>query len=64
MQQLFGCNEAQKNPEHLQSAVDALNITLTAEEIERIDAAIPADKVLGKGRRNFRFMNGQMTLVK
>lgn len=51
------------NPEHLQSAVEALNITLTAEDIERIEAAIPADKVSGKGSRNFRFTNGQMSLA-
>lgn len=39
-------------------------LELSAEDIERIEAAIPADKVSGKGSRNFRFTNGQMTLVK
>lgn len=48
------------NPDHLQSAIDALQITLTREEIERIEAAIPADGVFG-GMRNFRFTNGQMS---
>lgn len=52
------------NPEHLQSAIDALNITLTDEDIARIEAACPADKIRGKGSRNFRFTNGQMTLIK
>lgn len=51
------------NPEHLMSAVDALKITLTAEDIERIEAAIPDDKISGKGMRNFRFTNGQMSLA-
>lgn len=51
------------NPEHLQSAVDALDIIITAEDIKRIENAIPADKVRGKGIRNFRFTNGQMSLV-
>lgn len=51
------------NPKHLQSAVDALNITLTAKDTEQIEAALPADKVGGKGSRNFRFTNGVMSLV-
>lgn len=51
------------NPQHLQSAVDALRITLTAEDIKRIEAAIPADRVSGKGMRNFVFTNGKMSLA-
>lgn len=51
------------NPEHLISAVDALSIELSKEDIERIEAAIPADKISGKGMRNFRFTNGQMSLA-
>lgn len=43
-------------------AVDALNITLTAEDIERIERAIPADKISGRGSRNFRFTNGKMSI--
>lgn len=52
------------SPEHLQSAIDALNIEFTKEDIERIEAAIPMDKLSGRGMRNFRFTNGQMSLVK
>lgn len=51
------------NPEHLQSAIDAMSIEFTKEDIERIEAAIPADKISGKGMRNFRFTNGQMSLA-
>lgn len=51
------------NPEHLQSAIEALNIEFTSEDIKRIEAAIPADKISGKGMRNFRFTNGQMSLA-
>lgn len=49
--------------EHLQSAVEALKIELTKEDIERIENAIPFDRVSGRGMRNFRFTNGQMTLA-
>lgn len=52
------------NPEHLMSAVEALKFELAKEDIERIEAAIPADKISGKGMRNFRFTNGQMSLAK
>lgn len=58
MQSLVGTT----NPEHLQSAVDALNITLTDEDIARIEAACPAEKISGKGSRNFRFTNGAMSI--
>lgn len=51
------------NPEHLQSAIDALNIEFTDEDIARIESAIPADNFSGKGMRNFRFTNGQMSLA-
>lgn len=50
------------NPVHLMSAVDALNIMLTDADIVRIEAACPADKISGKGMRNFVFTNGQMSL--
>lgn len=39
-------------------------LELSAEDINRIESAIPADKVSGKGMRNFRSTNGQMSLVK
>lgn len=51
------------NPDHLQSAIDALQIQLTKEDIERIEAAIPADKISGRGMRNFVFTNGKMSLA-
>ncbi len=51
------------NPEHLQSAIDALNITLNVEDIKTIEKAIPADKISGRGMRNFRFTNGQISLA-
>lgn len=51
------------SPEHLQGAIDALSIGLTPEDIVRIEAAIPADKVSGRGMRSFRFTNGRMTQI-
>lgn len=51
------------NPEHLQSAVDALALELSTEDVKRIEAAMPSDKVMGKGIRNFRFTNGVMSLA-
>ena len=49
------------SPEHLQSAIDALKIEFTKEDIERIEAAIPADRLSGRGMRNFRFTDGRMS---
>ncbi len=49
------------NPEHLQAAIDALNVELTAEDIDRIEAAIPSEKILGLGMRNFVFTDGVMS---
>lgn len=51
------------NPEHLQSAIDALNIELSSEDIARIEAAVPPEKIAGMGSRNFVFTNGQMSLA-
>lgn len=51
------------NPEHLLSAVDALKLTLTDEDIARIEAACPADKISGRGMRNFVFTNGRMSMA-
>ncbi len=51
------------DPDHLQSAIDALKIEFSKEDIERIEAAIPSDKFSGRGMRNFRFTNGQMSLA-
>lgn len=51
------------NPEHLLSAVDALHISLTKEDIARIEAACPADQISGRGMRNFVFQNGHISLA-
>lgn len=51
------------SPEHLQESIDALNITLTDEDIRAIEAAIPAEKVKGRGMRNFVFTDGKMSLA-
>ncbi len=49
------------DPDHLQSAIDALKLEFTKEDIERIEAAVPTDKVSGRGMRSFRFTNGRMS---
>lgn len=46
------------NPEHLQSAIDALRFELTEEEIARLENIISAEKIKGKSMRNFRFSGG------
>ena len=51
------------NPAHLQAAIDALSIELSAEDIARIETALDADKVGGKGMRNFVFTDGVMSLA-
>lgn len=51
------------NPMHLQSAIDALQIELNDEDIIKIENALPAEKVGGKGMRNFVFTNGRMSLA-
>lgn len=51
------------NPAHLQSAIDALRLELTAEDITRIEAALPADRFGGMGMRNFVFTDGKMALA-
>ncbi len=51
------------NPDHLQNAVDALNITLTENDIMRMENAVSAAKLGGGVMRNFRFTNGRMSLA-
>ena len=51
------------NPDHLYAAIDALKIELSAEDISRIENALDADRVGGKGMRNFVFTNGIMSLA-
>ena len=50
------------NPEHLQSAIDALKLELTAEDIARIESLVPAGRG-GMGMRNFVFTDGKMSLA-
>lgn len=50
------------NPAHLQSAIDALQIELNDEDIIRIEKALPAEEIGGKGMRNFVFTDGKMSL--
>ena len=51
------------SPQHLQQSIDALKITLTEEEIRAIEAAIPEQKVRGRGMRNLVFTDGVMSLA-
>lgn len=50
------------NPAHLLESIDALKIELSAEDIVRIETALDANKVGGKGMRNFVFTDGRMSL--
>lgn len=52
------------SPEHLQESIDALKITLTEDDVRAIEAAILAEKVKGRGMRNFVFTDGRMALAK
>ena len=52
------------NPDHLQSAIDALKLELTTEDIVRIETALDANKVGGVGMRNFVFTDGKMALAR
>lgn len=51
------------NPDHLQESIDALKIEFTTDDIARIETALDADKVGGKGMRNFVFTDGIMSLA-
>ncbi len=51
------------NPAHLQESIDVLKLELSAEDIARIEAALDADHVGGKGMRNFVFTDGRMSLA-
>lgn len=52
------------DPTHLQSAIDALQIEFSKEDIARIEAAIPVHPVGSRGMRNFRFTNGKMDILR
>ncbi|MBQ8623816.1 MAG: aldo/keto reductase [Oscillospiraceae bacterium] len=47
-------------PEHLLSAVEALKISLTKEDIEHMESASPKRLFAGRGMRNFVFTDGKM----
>lgn len=51
------------NPVHLQEAIDALNIELSPEDITRMETALDAGKIGGRGMRNFVFTDGKMALA-
>ncbi len=59
VQSLIGTTD----PAHLQQAIDALKLELSAEDIERIEAAFPAGAIGGSGMRNFVFTDGKMSLA-
>lgn len=46
--------------EHLKDSIDALSVALSAEDIKRIEAAFPAEKMQGMNMRNFIFRDGQI----
>ena len=48
--------------EHLQDSIDVLSLELTADDIQKIEAAFPADQVQGVGMRDLVFRDGQMRL--
>ena len=46
--------------QHLQDSIDALSLELTADDIQKIENAFPADKVQGIGMRDFVFRDGKI----
>ncbi len=52
------------NPVHLKSAVEAVNVELSKEDIDRIESALPTEMFGVRAMRNIRFTNGQMSVVK
>lgn len=46
--------------EHLQDSIDALDIDLTPEDVRRIEAAFPAERLQGMHMRNLVFRDGQI----
>ena len=50
------------NKAHLQEAIDALSLELTAEDIIRVEAAFPAEKLCGINMRNFIFRDGRVVM--
>lgn len=52
------------NPAHLRESIDALRIRLSVDDIARIETALDANKIEGKGSRNFIFIDGKMSLAR
>lgn len=46
--------------EHLQDAIDALSIDLSAADIQQMEKVFPAEKLQGMGMRNFTFNDGRI----
>ncbi len=46
--------------EHLQDAIDALSLDLSAEDVSRIEAAFPSELVSGLPMRNMKFRDGRV----
>lgn len=55
MQCLVGTSKA----EHLKSILSAADITLTGEEIKRMEEIMSADRIAGRGMRGVRFKGGR-----
>lgn len=47
-------------PEHFADSLKAREITLSQEDMRRIEDAVPADAIAGDSFRNIRFMNGKV----
>lgn len=52
------------SPEHLQDAVDARKVELTADDVARIEAAFPAGATRGLGMRQITFRDGRVVDVR
>ena len=46
--------------EHLKESIDALSVSLTSEDISRIESVFPAEKLQGMAMRNISFKDGKM----
>ena len=44
--------------EHLKNSIESKNLFLSKEDIQRIEAAVPQDKISGGSLRKFQFRNG------
>lgn len=60
VQSLIGTTKS----EHLMSAVEALKVTLSDENILRLENACSSEKFPGMGMRNFVFTDGRMSVAK